>query len=161
MNLKHISKWIQQEEMEKILFDKKIKSWLLEQGPITNRIKLKHKFELKLLRDSAGKVEISDKSFLDNVDGEIRIREVVLFADENPKVFARSLIPESTIKNGLKKLGELNTKPLGDILFERDIFQKDEIVFSVFSDDKKKYWGRKIKYYVKSQPLSVMEVFLI
>ena len=64
MNLKHISKWIQQEEMEKILFDKKIKSWLLEQGPITNRIKLKHKFELKLLRDSAGKVEISDKSFI-------------------------------------------------------------------------------------------------
>ena len=124
MNLKHISKWIQQEEMEKILSDKKIKSWLLEQGPITNRIKLKHKFELKLLRDSAGKVEISDKSFLDNVDGEIRIREVILFADENPKVFARSLIPENTIKNGLKKLGELNTKPLGDILFEKNIFQK-------------------------------------
>jgi chorismate-pyruvate lyase len=55
----------------------------------------------------------------------------------------------------------LNTKPLGDILFEKNIFQKDEIVFSIFSDDKKKYWGRKIKYYVKSQPLSVMEVFLI
>ena len=161
MNLKHISKWIHQEEMEKTLFDSNIKSWLLEKGPITNRIKSKHRFELKLLRDRAGKVKKSDKSFLDNIDGEIRIREVVLFADENPKVFARSLIPEKTIKNGLKKLGELNTKPLGDILFERDIFQKDEIVFSIFSDDRKKYWGRKIKYYVKSCPLSVMEVFLI
>tara|TARA_B100000927_G_scaffold52961_1_gene39909 strand:+ start:1434 stop:1919 length:486 start_codon:yes stop_codon:yes gene_type:complete len=161
MNLKHISKWINQEEMEKTLLDKNIKSWLLEKGPITNRIKSKHNFELKLLRDSVGKVKKSDKSFLDSIDGEIRIREVVLFADENPKVFARSLIPESTIKNGLKKLGELNTKPLGDILFERDIFQKDEIVFSIFSDDKNKYWGRKIKYYVKSYPLSVMEVFLI
>jgi len=161
MNLKHISKWINQEEMEKTLFDSNIKSWLLEKGPITNRIKSKHSFELKLLRDRVGKVKKSDKSFLDSIDGEIRIREVVLFADENPKVFARSLIPESTIKNGLKKLGELNTKPLGDILFERDIFQKDEIVFSIFSDDKNKYWGRKIKYYVKSYPLSVMEVFLI
>ena len=105
MNLKHISKWIQQEEMEKILFDNKIKSWLLEQGPITNRIKLKHKFELKLLRDSAGKVEISDKSFLDNIDGEIRIREVILFADESPQVFARSLIPEIPLKMVLKNLG--------------------------------------------------------
>ena len=161
MNLKHISKWIHQEEMEKILFDNKIKSWLLEKGPITNRIKLKHKFELKLLRDSAGEVEKSDKSFLDNIDGEIRIREVILFADESPQVFARSLIPENTIKKGLKKLGELNTKPLGDILFEKNIFQKDEIVFSIFSDDKNKYWGRKIKYYVKKYPLSVMEVFLI
>tara|TARA_Y100000746_G_scaffold220088_1_gene218239 strand:+ start:925 stop:1410 length:486 start_codon:yes stop_codon:yes gene_type:complete len=161
MNLKHISKWIHQEEMEKILFDSNIKSWLLEKGPITNRIKSKHRFELKLLRDRAGKVKKSDKSFLDNIDGEIRIREVLLFADENPKVFARSLIPEKTIKNGLKKLGELNKKPLGDILFERDIFKKDEIVFSVFSDDKKKYWGRKIKYYVKKYPLSVMEIFLI
>ncbi len=147
--------------MEKILFDSNIKSWLLEKGPITNRIKSKHRFELKLLRDRAGKVIKSDKSFLDNIDGEIRIREVLLFADENPKVFARSLIPEKTIKNGLKKLGELNKKPLGDILFERDIFKKDEIVFSVFSDDKKKYWGRKIKYYVKKYPLSVMEIFLI
>ena len=59
MNLKHISKWINQEEMKKILLDKNIKSWLLEKGPITNRIKSKHNFELKLLRDRVGKVNLS------------------------------------------------------------------------------------------------------
>ncbi len=147
--------------MEKVLFDINIKSWLLENGPITNRIKSKHNFELKLLRDHPGKVKKLERAFLDDIEGDIRIREVILYADKYPKVFARSLIPENTIKNGLKKLGELNTKPLGDILFEKNIFKKDEIVFSIFSDDKNKYWGRKIKYYVNKHPLSVMEVFLI
>ena len=161
MNLKHISKWIHQEEMEKVLFDINIKSWLLENGPITNRIKSKHNFELKLLRDHPGKIKKLERAFLDDIEGDIRIREVILYADKNPKVFARSLIPENTIKNGLKKLGELNTKPLGDILFEKNIFKKGEIVFSIFSDGKNKYWGRKVKYYVNKHPLSVMEVFLI
>ena len=46
MNLKHISKWINQNDMEGVLCNEKIKSWLLEQGPITERIKSKHKFDM-------------------------------------------------------------------------------------------------------------------
>ena len=161
MNLKHISKWINQNDMEGILCNEKIKSWLLEQGPITERIKSKHKFELKLLRDSVGEVDINERYFLNNIDSEVKVREVILLADKNPLVFARSLIPKVTIQNGLKKLGELNTKPLGDILFEKGVFKKDQVVFSTFSQNKKEYWGRKAKYYVKNYPLSVMEIFLI
>ena len=35
---------------ERLLKNKIIKSWLLEEGPITKRIKSSEKFELKLLR---------------------------------------------------------------------------------------------------------------
>ena len=76
-------------------------------------------------------------------------------------VFARSLIPLDTIENGFSKLGALGTKPLGDILFEKEVFKKIEIVFAKFTDNKKIFWGRKSKYLVKNHPLSVMEVFLI
>ena len=91
----------------------------------------------------------------------IKTREVILMGNDKPKVFARSLIPLITIEKGFAKLGELGTKPLGDILFEKEIFKRTKIVFAKFRNDKKLFWGRKSKYIVNNHPLSVMEVFLI
>ena len=76
-------------------------------------------------------------------------------------MFAQSIIPVETINQGLSKLGELGTKPLGDILFEKNIFKKESPVFAKFKDEKNIFWGRKTKYNVKNKPFSVMEVFLI
>jgi hypothetical protein len=50
---------------------------------------------------------------------------------------------------------------LGDILFEKNIFNKIEVIYSTFSDEISIFWGRKTKYLVKSLPFSVMEIFLI
>ena len=102
-----------------------------------------------------------DSSFLGEDLGEIKIREVLLLSNNKPKVFARSLIPNRTIEKGLSELGELGSKPLGDILFEKEIFKKVETVFAKFSESGNLYWGRKSKYLVKVYPLSVMEIFLL
>ena len=161
MKLEHISKWIPKNEMKEIILDDEIKSWLLEEGPITKKIKSNHIFDLNLLNDSIGKINSSERSFLNNVVGEVKIREVILLADKKPLVFARSHIPKITIEKGLKKLGELGTKPLGDILFEKKLFIKNKTVFSTFSNENKDYWGRKTLYFINNLPLSVMEVFLI
>ena len=83
--------------MEKVLFDINIKSWLLENGPITNRIKSKHNFELKLLRDHPGKVKKLERAFLDDIEGDIRIREVILYADKNPKAVSYTHLTLPTI----------------------------------------------------------------
>ena len=102
-----------------------------------------------------------DANFLGEDLGEIKIREVLLLSNNKPKVFARSLIPNRTIEKGLSELGELGSKPLGDILFEKEIFKKIETVFAQFSESGNLYWGRKSKYLVKVYPLSVMEIFLL
>ena len=161
MKLKQISKWISYEAMNIQLTNKIIKSWLLEKGPITKRIKSNEKFELKLLRDDLANVNKLDRSFLGHLSGDIKIREVILYGNENPIVYAQSIIPVETIDQGLSKLGELGTKPLGDILFEKNIFKKESPVFAKFKDEKNIFWGRKTKYNVKNKPFSVMEVFLI
>ena len=138
-----------------------IKSWLLEQGPITKRIKSMKEFRLELIQDELSDVNEDEILFLNIHTKEIRVREVILYGNENPMVFARTIIPIATIEKGLKELGTLGNKPLGDILFEKDIFSKNDIVFATFYDGKSLFWGRKIKYTVKDQPFSVMEVFLI
>ena len=161
MKLKQISSWISYHEMNDELHNKYIKSWLLEDGPITEKIKSSEVFKLNLLIDEIDKVEDSEADFLGENLGMIKTREVILMGNDEPKVFARSLIPLVTIEKGFARLGELGTKPLGDILFEKEIFKRTKIVFAKFRNDKKLFWGRKSKYIVNNHPLSVMEVFLI
>ena len=140
---------------------KKLNHGFLKKGPITKRIKLNHSFELNLIKDEVDQIKQDDKVFLDNIEGDIKVREVILLGNGNPLVYAKSYIPIFTINNGLKKLGQLGSKPLGDILFEKNLFQKKETMFTKFLYLKNEHWGRKSKYHVNGLPLSVMEVFLI
>lgn len=161
MKLEQISSWNTYEAIEHELTNTEIKSWLLEQGPITKRIKSIAEFRLELIQDELSDATDDEILFLKIDSEEIRIREVILYGNENPIVFARTIIPDTTIEKGLKELGKIGNKPLGDILFEKDIFSKEDIVFASFKDKESLFWGRKIKYTVKDQPFSVMEVFLI
>ena len=161
MKLEQISSWISYQEMNSEVHNELIKSWLLEEGPITSRIKSNEVFELNLLKDCEDEVERFETDFLGKNLGKVKTREVILLGNKSPRVFARSLIPLDTINHGFSKLGDLGTKPLGDILFEKRIFRRVEIVFAKFADGENIFWGRKTKYLVKDYPLSVMEVFLI
>ena len=161
MQLKQISEWVNKDDMEVLLSDEEIKSWLLEKGPITERIKMNNNFELNLIRDEVDKINKDDKIFLDNIGGDIKVREVILLGNDIPLVYAKSYIPIFTINKGLKKLGHLGKKPLGDILFEKNLFQKKETMFTKFLYLNSEHWGRRSKYHINGLPLSVMEVFLI
>ena len=161
MKLKQISPWISFKKMSILLVNENIKSWLIEKGPITKRIKSEESFKLNLIKDEISAVDDSEKKFLEETSDNIKVREVILLGNNIPRVYAKSLIPIRTIENGFSRLGELGTKPLGDILFEKEIFKKTDVVYAQFQDKDSIFWGRKTKYIVKNMPLSVMEVFLI
>ena len=161
MKLKQKSSWITYKEMTKQVRNSFIESWLIEDGPITKRISAKEDFELNLIRDEIGEVSKIDKKYLGVTKGNIKVREVILMGNKTPKVYAKSLIPVNTIEKGFSKLGNLGNMPLGDILFEKDIFNKIDVLYSFFSYKSNIFWGRKTKYLVKNLPFSVMEVFLI
>lgn len=140
---------------------KEILSWLNESGSITSRIKSFSKFKLKLLRDGPGKVdEIEDDLIIANYE-ENNIREVVLYSNEKPLIYAKSIIPIETINLGLGVLGNLKENPLGDILFSDPKIKKKYMLFARFESNKKIFFGRKGIYSVKGYPFSVCEIFLI
>ena len=118
-------------------------------------------FKLHLIKDELSFIEQEDKDFIDCTSNKIKLREVILFCDDTPIVFAQTIIPFETISNGLEQLGNLGNKPLGDILFEKDVFTKDKVVYALFENASGLYWGRKAKYLVKGYKFSVMEIFLI
>jgi chorismate--pyruvate lyase len=161
MELKQISPWTTIESIESKV-NTSILSWLLESGPITNRIKLSQEFELKLLNDEIDEISKEEELFLNSVSKTFRVRRVILLGNKTPVVYAKSVIPTSTIENGLSSLGKIGNAPLGDILFSPGVFTKlDMVCASFLSKEKNVYWGRKIKYSVNSEPISVMEIFLI
>jgi len=161
MKLKKISSWKNFESIESKISKNEIRSWLLENGPITNRIKKKGSFKLHLIQDELSFIKQEDKDFIDCTSNDIKLREVILFCNDEPIVFAQTIIPVETISKGLEQLGNLGNKPLGDILFEKDIFTKDKVVYALFENASSLYWGRKAKYFVKGYKFSVLEIFLI
>ena len=94
-----------------------VNTYGLDYSPITKRISEKKNFSLELLKDDVGEVEIQDQRFIDSLAKEFKVREVLLYGDKIPLVFARTIIPLLTIEKGLAELGKLGTRPLGDILF--------------------------------------------
>ena len=141
--------------------NKEILSWLNEPGSITSRIKSFSNFRLKLLRDGPGEVDtFEDDLVISNYD-ENNIREVVLYSDEEPLIYAKSIIPLETIRLGLGILGNLKENPLGDILFSNPEIKKKYMLFAKFESNKKIFCGRKGIYTVKGYPFSVCEIFLI
>ena len=141
--------------------NKEIISWLNEHGSITSRIKSFSNFRLKLLRDGPGEVNAAEDDLIITNYKENNIREVVLFSDEEPFIYAKSILPLETIRLGLSALGNLNKNPLGDILFSNSEIKKKYMLFAKFESNKRIFYGRKGIYTVKGYPFSVCEIFLI
>ena len=160
MQFNKLTSWMSETKSLEVQ-NKEILSWLNESGSITSRIKSFSDFKLKLLRDGPGEVDSADDDLIISNYKENNIREVLLYSDEEPLIYAKSIIPFETIRLGLGVLGNLKENPLGDILFSNPEIKKEYMLFSKFELNKKIFYGRKGIYTVKGFPFSVCEIFLI
>ena len=141
--------------------DENILAWLLEEGSISKRISVNAAFKLEIIRDSLDIADDDEYAALRLKREPIRIREVTLSADNKPIVYARSVIPERTSNRGYPGLKTIGSRPLGDLLFQNDVFIKTDRFFARFQITKNRVvWGRRTHYSVREYPLIVLEVFL-
>ena len=160
MQFNKLTSWMSETKSLEVQ-NKEILSWLNESGSITSRIKSFSDFKLKLLRDSPGEVDAAVDDLIISNYKENNIREVLLYSDEEPLIYAKSIIPLETIRLGLGVLGNLKENPLGDILFSNPEIKKEYMLFSKFESNKRIFYGRKGIYTVRGFPFSVCEIFLI
>ena len=160
MQFNKLTSWMSETKSLEVQ-NNEILSWLNEPGSITSRIKSFSDFKLKLLRDGPGEVDAAEDDLIISNYNENNIREVLLYSNEEPLIYAKSIIPLETIRLGLGVLGSLKENPLGDILFSNPEIKKEYMLFSQFESNKKIFYGRKGIYTVKGFPFSVCEIFLI
>ena len=101
------------------------------------------------------------------------IRESWLKCDDKALVYARTVIPRRTLTGKYKKLTRLGTRPLGEILFaDKSSYRSDmryarvPVDCALYSqvldtyDVNSSLWARQSLFYVKNEPLLIIEVFL-
>lgn len=147
--------------------------WLMDQGSLTARLQAHSdgQFAVTLLRQGWGPARTSELRLLDCRPGEkILVREVILCGRGQPWVFARSLVPYTSLTGRLKALRKLDNRPLGALLFQDPGMTRDPLALASI-EPKHQYvdagyqpdqplWGRRSLFYLDGQPLMVSEVFL-
>lgn len=110
------------------------------------------------------------------------VREVILHGNQTALVYARTIMPLSTLKGSLRRLYYLGNRPLGSALFADPSMRRGELdvasidqnflpkrVFDSLpqalggshrKDIKNYCWGRRSVFFVKRKPLLVCEIFL-
>lgn len=90
------------------------------------------------------------------VDRRYWIREILLFGDNIPWLWARTVIPECTLSGPELDLKMLGTTPLGRYLFTQTTLARDYIQVSLLDG----LWGRRSRLRLSGKPLLLTEIFL-
>lgn len=152
-------------------------SWLRDSGSLTARLKsaCRESFRVRLLNQGWGRPLHGESRLLGIGPREIAVvREVELLCDGIPWVFARTLIPASSLEGAARRLTRLGERPLGEVLFtdrrmHRDVTEMARLTprhrlfaEAVSRSDQRagSLWGRRTLFYLAGKPLLVNEIFL-
>ncbi|WP_159565482.1 chorismate lyase [Budvicia diplopodorum] len=138
--------------------NKSIADWLLEEESMTRRcecycreVTVQPQFEGYVSAESlAG--EASELP----VDQRYWVREILLFGDNIPWLWARTVVPEFTLSGPELSLKTLGTTPLGRYLYAQPALERDYIQISLLDS----LWGRRSRLRLSGKPLLLTEIFL-
>ena len=98
------------------------------------------------------------------------IREVKLYCGDAAMVYARTVIPLSTVTGKQRLYANLGNRPLGAMLFADSSMRREQVMVSCLQpgdmlyrragEEQGKVWGRRSVFYVGGKPLLVSEYFL-
>lgn len=147
-------------------------SWIKDKGSLTQKLikKSSGKLRVEVLGQQIQAVRTSEKQTLGIKHGRHAVvREVILYGNNEPWVYARTVIPLNTLHGPLRHLHYLGNKPLGEKLFTDPTMKRGQIEVAVFSAQQLPeklqkmegdIWGRRSVFHLKGKPLLVAEVFL-
>ncbi len=149
--------------------------WLLDPSSLTARLK-KHcqTFRVKVLGQRVERCSEQEANADIKQGEQVLVREVLLFCDDIPQVFARSLLPLRSLTGEEQALAQLGNQSLGQVLFNNPELQRKCIEISQFEEDssvrrvvshynlpkKPVLWGRRSVFVLHDKPLMVGEIFL-
>ena len=150
-----------------------LQPWLLDQGSLTAKLVARSQgdFRVQVLHQVVARPLLSEQRLLGMTAGrQALVREVVLFGRGQPWVFARSLVPLTSLTGRLRQLRWLRERPLGTFLFAQPGLRRGALQFSCIHPEQpylpaelvtdEPLWGRRSVFSLEGKPLLVSEVFL-
>lgn len=152
------------------------RDWLLDTGSLTQRLIRvcgRRPFRVKLLGESYRYVSLDEAYALGVPNGtRVVMREVQLLCNEIPWVYARSLIPVTSLQGRLRRLKQQGSRSLGSTLFAERTLRRGPLEIcragsteipggaGGMANKSVAVWGRRSVFYVQDLPLLVSEYFL-
>lgn len=151
--------------------------WLEDEGSLTRRV-IRHcdgRFSVTVRSQGWGRPMPSERRILETAGGGAAlIREVELRCDRGRWVFARTLIPATSLQGPTRRLAHLGNKPLGAVLFSDPGVRRERIEVADLrphhvlfrsacrnlAQVPKVLWGRRTLFFMEGKPLLVNEIFL-
>jgi len=166
--------WCNQKRCFSSELDTEIKSWLFDSGSLTTRL-VHHcngKFSVKVLSVQRATPTPDEVKVLKlKARNHSIIREVLLLCEDRPVVYARTIIPVSSLRSSLRGIVKLGNKSLGAVLFADKKMLRKPMEITLLKEShkchawtrykgKKSIWGRRSVFIIKGQEILVSEFFL-
>jgi chorismate--pyruvate lyase len=166
-------RWFQRQQLFSKYVPVDIQTWLFDPASLTARLKQKcaADFRVELLSQTIQKPRLDEFKVLGMEAGSYAlVRQVRLCCGHACWVYARTVIPFTTLKGKQRIYANLGARPLGAMLFADRTMQRDEVMVTALygsqlpaglglaEDDM--VWGRRSVFRVAGKPLLVSEYFL-
>ena len=152
-------------------------SWIFETPSLTRRMQqlCNGTFRVRVLSQQWQRPMFNERVTLGMRDDEYgMVRQVQLLCNEEPWIFARTVIPVRTLSGSQRRLAHLGNKPLGALLFADKSVRRGGMqvacigpgqdIYNVATGKSRRHarviWGRRSVFYRNKKPLLVSEIFL-
>ena len=165
-----------QQWLKKPILAKSLQHWLIDNSSLTARLQLRYShFAVKPVAVKYAK-PITDESALLHLPTykTALIREVLLMGNNQPVVFAHSVLPRISLRGAWNSLGRLGNKPLGATLFANPKVKRTPISYKKLLPHHRLYqhatahltlkpthlWARRSIFSLNCARILITEIFL-
>lgn len=150
--------------------------WLRDRGSLTQRIEQRcSRFTVRNIYGGLARIAHDESVLIGIAPRRLAYaREVLLCADDQPVVFAHSVLAPEHLRDAWPAVRALGNKPLGALLFAHPLVERRTLHFQalrsthplfrrsakVLDDPPRRLWARRSLFYLHGAPLLVTEVFL-
>lgn len=159
----------------------KLQFWLIDNGSLTARLQQRFStFAVEPIAVKYAKLAQDEAALLCQPSDQIAlIREVLLIGDNQPVVFAHSVLPRASLRGAWNGLGKLGNQPLGATLFANPKVKRTTLSYKKLTPNHALYqhatrhltqkpeigkppylWARRSIFSLSCANIMVTEVFL-
>ena len=167
------SRWLTRRQLFNQAVPAALLDWLFDSSSLTARLQRRcpGKFRVELISQKIEKPRLDEISILKLHHGDSAlVRQVRLICADTSVVYARTVIPLSTLSGKERSYANLGNRPLGAMLFADRSMRRGQVMVSRLNESDALYkhtgvaegeiWGRRSVFYVSEKPLLVSEYYL-
>ena len=153
--------WRQWKQPTRDYLPEPLRTWILDRGSLTQRLMqaCDGDFKVQPIHQYWGRASRSEAQLLGiNPRQQVYVREVALMCANESWVYARTIIPRSTMTAKEGQLKYLGNKSLGSLLFTHKKMRRGNIQITPLN--KQEMWARRSLFFLSDKPLLVSEFFV-